>query len=190
MVLRLIHPSAWFRLEGSREQHHDPVKFRQFASDRPRIVYQRMSVQAIQAQSCTREILNATQGSGSNTGNRTGTGHRRVSRVCGRHRHPPIPSPGTPEIPAPFKPYFPVLPDPQPSPFGSSRFRCEPENGEGNFCAGGGETMRIKEILVTLILYVLVSGGGAVFGPFIGNADCQSFRYELGAGGYCLPLWQ
>ncbi len=50
--------------------------------------------------------------------------------------------------------------------------------------------MRIIGILAALILYVLVSDGGAVFGPFSGNADCQSFRHAPGAGGYCLPLWQ
>jgi hypothetical protein len=45
-------------------------------------------------------------------------------------------------------------------------------------------------ILVALILYILVSDGGVVLGPFNANGDCQSYRQEIRAGGYCLPLWQ
>lgn len=45
-------------------------------------------------------------------------------------------------------------------------------------------------MLVALILYMLVSDGRAVSGPFNANGDCQSYRQEIRAGGYCLPLWQ
>ena len=48
----------------------------------------------------------------------------------------------------------------------------------------------LRGIAIALILYVLVAGGGAVLGPFPSNGDCQSYRQALGAGGYCLPLWQ
>jgi hypothetical protein len=44
-------------------------------------------------------------------------------------------------------------------------------------------------ILVAVILYVLTAYGGIVAGPFNNNADCESVRHDLGAGGYCLPLW-
>jgi hypothetical protein len=45
-------------------------------------------------------------------------------------------------------------------------------------------------IAIAFVLYVLITGGGSPVGPFNTNAECQSFRHDLGAGGYCLPLWQ
>jgi hypothetical protein len=45
-------------------------------------------------------------------------------------------------------------------------------------------------IVLVFVVYVLTVSGGSVMGPFSGNGDCQSYRQALGAGGYCLPLWQ
>jgi hypothetical protein len=47
-----------------------------------------------------------------------------------------------------------------------------------------------KGIVVALIMYVLISGSGAMFGPFSSSADCESYRVNRGSFEYCLPLWQ
>jgi hypothetical protein len=47
-----------------------------------------------------------------------------------------------------------------------------------------------KGIVVALLMYILISRGGATFGPFESNVDCESSRLNQGAFAYCLPLWQ
>ncbi len=47
-----------------------------------------------------------------------------------------------------------------------------------------------KGIVLALIMYILISSGGATFGPFNSSADCESSRLNQGAFAYCLPLWQ
>jgi hypothetical protein len=59
----------------------------------------------------------------------------------------------------------------------------------GGSRGGGGDIMR-KGIVVALIMYVLISGGGAMFGPFSSSVDCESYRVNQGSFVYCLPLWQ
>ena len=53
----------------------------------------------------------------------------------------------------------------------------------------GGGSMR-KGMVVALIMYVLISGGGAVSGTFNSSVDCETSRLKQGALGYCLPLWR
>ncbi len=55
---------------------------------------------------------------------------------------------------------------------------------------GGGEEVMRKGIVVALMIYILVSKGGAVSGPFNSSVDCESYRINRGAFAYCLPLWQ
>jgi hypothetical protein len=59
----------------------------------------------------------------------------------------------------------------------------------GSHKVKGGDVMH-KGIVVALIIYVLISGGGAMFGPFSSSADCESYRVNRGSFEYCLPLWQ
>lgn len=47
-----------------------------------------------------------------------------------------------------------------------------------------------KGIVVALIMYVLISRGGAVSGTFNSSVDCESHRLNQGSFAYCLPLWQ
>ena len=47
-----------------------------------------------------------------------------------------------------------------------------------------------RGIVVALMMYILVSRGGAVSGPFNSSVDCESYRIKQGAFAYSLPLWQ
>ncbi len=47
-----------------------------------------------------------------------------------------------------------------------------------------------KGIVVALLIYILISRGGATYGPFNSSADCESSRLSQGSFAYCLPLWQ
>ena len=54
----------------------------------------------------------------------------------------------------------------------------------------GGERAMRKAIVVALMMYILVSRGGTVSGPFNSSVDCESYRINQGSFAYCLPLWQ
>jgi hypothetical protein len=47
-----------------------------------------------------------------------------------------------------------------------------------------------KGIVVALLMYILISRGGATFGPFTSSADCESSRLNQGSFAYCVPLWE
>jgi hypothetical protein len=43
--------------------------------------------------------------------------------------------------------------------------------------------------LVAFIIYVLVSEGAIVSGPFSSSTDCESSRVSDASFEYCVPLW-
>jgi len=48
---------------------------------------------------------------------------------------------------------------------------------------------RMSPWLVALLLYLLVSPDGSVYGPFDGYAACWTYRGDQGLSGPCLSAW-
>jgi len=48
---------------------------------------------------------------------------------------------------------------------------------------------RVSPWLVALLLYLLVSPDGSVYGPFDGYAGCWTYRGDRGLSGPCLSAW-